>query len=164
MAECTRVGFWPGPRSGAHGGFRLLTRIEGSVPTQLDKERAYQKTKSRMPRRELDPLSDDEQRRLIRLPGIFLEPPPFDPSLFNPFISYDPFHKIAGLIGKDSSVDPRDPLFKGLRTTAFNPDILFGISQRAACPDPRDKIYGLLGIIEARDMPIDYTNSMLQGL
>jgi hypothetical protein len=145
-----------------YGGFRLLTRIEDSVPAQLDKERAYQKTKSRMPRRESDPLSDDEQRRLIRLPGIFLEPPLFDPSLFNPFISYDPFHKIAGLVGNDLLVDPRDPLFKGLRTTAFNPDILFGISQRAACTDLRDKIYGLLGIIEARDMPIDYTNSMFQ--
>lgn len=44
----------------------------------------------------------------------------------------------------------------------FNPDILFGTSQRAPCTDPRDKIYGLLGIIEGRDMPIDYTNSMFQ--
>lgn len=54
MTECTRVGFWPGPRSGGNGGFRLLTRIGDSVPAQLDKERAYQKTKSLMPRRESD--------------------------------------------------------------------------------------------------------------
>jgi Heterokaryon incompatibility protein (HET) len=45
---------------------------------------------------------------------------------------------------------------------AFDIDVLLGISHRSSCSDLRDKLYGLLGLIQDSWIPIDYTRNLFQ--
>jgi hypothetical protein len=51
---------------------------------------------------------------------------------------------------------------QGCSSHAFDANILLGISQKSACSNSRDRIYGLLGIIANTEMPVDYTNDIFQ--
>jgi hypothetical protein len=44
----------------------------------------------------------------------------------------------------------------------FDTKTMLGISLEAGCSDPRDKIYGLLGVIDSPSMPIDYSKSLFE--
>jgi hypothetical protein len=45
----------------------------------------------------------------------------------------------------------------------FNMKTMLGISLEASCSDRRDKIYGLLGIIDCSDMPNDYSKGLFEA-
>ena len=161
--ELVRIGLWPGRPDDREHGFETLQQIEKSVPAQLDKQRNLKYANRRRPREESQILSESEQRSMIQLPGVFHLLPRLDPEAEIPELSQlvtplDSYKKIRGLV-----LAPLDDMgYFRPDSDLFDADVLLGISQRASCTDPRDKIYGLLGIIDAGKMPTDYTKNMFQ--